>query len=127
MIPVYRIQDPEGRGPFRPGFSHKWVETRPDHDLLKPYFDILDRKSLVDTIRGGYHVGCACLTVEQLRRWFTAGEYITLRGYGFQAVVMMADELLHTDDVQSVIARLKPFNEGAQAIPLYGPTAYRKS
>jgi len=35
---VYRVQDKEGRGPWRPGFSQIWVETRLDHMFLPPWY-----------------------------------------------------------------------------------------
>lgn len=28
---IYRVQDADGRGPFKPGFSRKWVIDRDDH------------------------------------------------------------------------------------------------
>ena len=33
---VYRIQDSNGRGPWKPGFSHVWVEDRCDLVNLRP-------------------------------------------------------------------------------------------
>jgi len=126
MIPVYRIQDDEGRGPWRPGFSVKWVERRPDHDNLKSWMEEFGTEYTFTRFAPDVHIGCACLTVEQLRRWFTASEYITLRGFGYRAVVMLADELLHSSDIQSVIVRSKPFTEGVQVIPLYGPVNFPK-
>ena len=35
---IYRVQDAQGRGPWKPGFSHRWVEDRPDHYNLPPWF-----------------------------------------------------------------------------------------
>lgn len=34
---IYRVQDAEGRGPWRPGFSKYWVCDRDDHDVLIPW------------------------------------------------------------------------------------------
>ena len=42
MPTVYRVQDADGRGPFKPGFSHQWVEERADHENLLPWFNILN-------------------------------------------------------------------------------------
>ena len=33
---VYRIQDNEGRGPWKPGFSSQWVIEREDLENLLP-------------------------------------------------------------------------------------------
>jgi hypothetical protein len=127
MIPVYRVQDDKGRGPWRSGFSKQWVEYRPDHETLLPWpiefgTEAYEARRNADP---GAFMGCACLSIDQLRRWFTASEYITLRGFGYRAVILLADELLHTSDVQSVIVRYAPFAEGTQAVPLYGPQSFK--
>lgn len=126
MIPVYRMQDDEGRGPFRPGFSHRWVEPRPDRDRLRPFMEVWGPQAALERANAGFYVGCACLTIEQLRRWFTAGEYITLRGWGYRAVLLTVDELLHSDDIQSVVVRARPFSQDALTVPLYGPMAHAR-
>ena len=36
---IYRIQDAEGRGPYRPGFSNKWLDENPRALGLLPWFE----------------------------------------------------------------------------------------
>ena len=113
---VYRVQDADGRGPFRPGFSHWWVENRPDHDNLVPWFEQFGVNALPRT---GRYYGCACRTPEQLRRWFTLSEYTTLQRFGFQAVQMDVDRVLHESDIQLLFHRARPLRDWVTQIDLY--------
>lgn len=121
---VYRVQDAEGRGPFRPGFSHWWVEERADHEKLLPWMvefgpDAIPR----DGWPFGKHFGSACRTLEQLRRWFTASEYATLQSYGFQAVEMDVSRVLRESDIQLMFQRARPLRSGTQPVVLYAERA----
>ena len=114
---VYRIQDKQGRGPFKPGFSSKWVEPRDDHENLIPWiyeFGMVQNKAIV-----GCAVGCACQTVEQLRRWFTQSEYNTLKRFGYHAVSLEAGRILAESDIQCVIERAIPLREQVTPFDLY--------
>lgn len=114
---VYRIQGADGRGPFKPGFSHRWVEDREDHDNLLPWgaeFGRVDRKVMTFE-----HCGSGCRTVEQLRRWFTPTEYKKLLSYGYKAVKMEADRVLGESNIQLFFTRIRPLREGVVEIELY--------
>ena len=114
---VYRIQDGDGRGPWKSGFSHRWVEDRPDHDNLPPWVVEFGR---VDLKRFTWeHVGSGCLTLEQLRRWFTESEYKSLLRYGYRAVRMDVDRLLGKSETQCVFGRVKPLNEDIMGVELW--------
>lgn len=114
---VYRIQDKDGRGPWKPGFSVQWVEDRPDHDNLHPWYvtmgDVRTRSI------AGMYMGSACTSLEQLCRWFTAREYQTLLALGYQAVSMEAGRILGADANQVVFERARPLNEGVREERLY--------
>ncbi len=115
---VYRIQDQDGRGPWKPGFSHFWVEDRDDHDALKPYWQQLGHVQLQGT-HDGMHLGCGCKTIEQLRRWFNPTEYARLLRYGYQAVRIEADRILGESDIQVVFERAAPLRLSAEPFNLY--------
>jgi hypothetical protein len=118
---VYRVQDTEGRGPFRPGFSHWWVEERPDHDNLVPWMQQFGHDAISRTgWPFGKHFGCACSTLDQLRRWFTESEYATLQRFGFQAVSMEVACVLRESEIQLLFQRAKPLREDASHVDLYG-------
>lgn len=116
---VYRIQDADGRGPWRPGFSQRWVEDRPEVEfaVLKPWpleFGPVHLKSLY-----GMHLGCGCVSIEQLRRWFTQTEYERLRSFGYRAVRMRVGRVLAESDIQCVFERSKPLSVDVELVELY--------
>jgi hypothetical protein len=121
---VFRVQDKHGRGPWKPGFSHTWVEDRDDHLNLPPWpvefggFENVLRKSAK-----GMHLGCGCISVEQLKRWFTFSEYLKLISLGYSAVEVEADNILAQSDVQCVFNRRMPLNFGASPVNLYSHVA----
>lgn len=117
---VYRIQDADGRGPFKPGFSHRWTEDRPDHENLVPWFVDLGRMDL--RMIAGMAGGTACRTLEQLRRWFTPSEYATLQRFGYQAVQLEAGRIIGESGIQLFFERCRPLKEGAVPVELYPNT-----
>lgn len=120
-VPVYRVQDAEGRGPWRPGFSRLWVRDRADHDNLRPWVEQFGVGIILrDGWPFGRHFGCGCRTLEQLRRWFTREEYDTLRAYGYSAVQLMADRVLAESDIQLVFQRSRPLRAAVEPVDLYG-------
>lgn len=114
---VFRVQDAEGRGPWRPGFSHKWVEDRPDEEFAALIPWPLQFGELPFDPR--MHAGCGCQSLSQLRRWFTESEYRTLLGLGYRAVKMTPERILAASDIQCVFERVIPLNVGVVPIQLY--------
>ena len=114
---VYRIQDADGRGPWKPGYSHRWVEDRPDHDNLLPSF--MEFGPVYQQILYGEHAGSGCLTVEQLRRWITQSEYAKLKALGYKAVKMRVGRIIASSDVQCVFGCPMPLNQECEEFELY--------
>ena len=114
---VYRVQDENGRGPFKPGFSKHWVEERKDHKNLKPWMEEFP-EAYEQISRGLRFCGIGCLTVKQLQRWFTPAEYSTLLKFGYEAVAMEAMVIAYSD-TQCVFQRVKPLNEDVEVLSLY--------
>lgn len=113
---VYRVQSFDGRGPWRPGFTSRWVEDRDDLMFLQPWFvEFGDVRKLIPT---GMASGSACRSIEQLKRWFTPREYRTLLYCWYKAVAMEATVLVGSS-VQCVILREKPLNEDVEPFELY--------
>lgn len=114
---VFRVQDKDGRGPWKPGFSHQWVEDRDDHENLVPWLlDIGPAHLKMDPSK---HAGTACESMEQLRRWFTHSEYNKLLKFGYRTVSLHADKILGRSDIQLVFERRLPLNKHVSIICLY--------
>lgn len=125
---VYRVQDLDGRGPWKPGFSRLWIREREDHENLRPWMEQFGRGILPN--HGwpfGQHFGCACRTLEQLRRWFTAEEYETLQEYGYQAVAIGVHRILAENDIQLVFQRASPLRAYVEPVALYAPRSTSSS
>lgn len=117
---VYRVQGTDGRGPWRPGFTDTWSEDRTDEEYasLLPW-TVQFGDAVANGHTPGRHLGCACRTLTQLRRWFRPGEFATLLRYGFQCVRITGVRILAESDIQCVFERDKPLNEAIEAIELY--------
>jgi hypothetical protein len=114
---IFRVQDLEGRGPFKPGVSSQWVEYRDDYENLIPYF--VEFPEIKEFKRGRLALGCGCKTIDQLRRWFNQSEYTTLRILGYHAVIMNVDKILAESDIQCVFSRKRPLFDGVLQVNLY--------
>lgn len=117
-VTVYRIQDADGRGPWKPGFSHQWVCDRDDHDNLIP-FTVEFGQKVFDRAILGMFFGSACQSIEQLKRWFTRDEYFKLKSFGYRAVKMKVGRLLASSEIQCVIERSKPLKKDVEFFELY--------
>lgn len=119
---VYRVQDAEGRGPWRPGFSDKWVEDRPESEFmrLKPIQDEFPNLQSQLGDMTGKHAGVGCETLVKLRQWFTRTEYERLVEFGYQCVSINVDRIAVTSDIQCVFVRSKPLTKNVKKVRLYG-------
>jgi len=84
---VFRIQDSEGRGPYRPGFSNCW--TDPNGPDTPPWWVELG-KPLEEALKGmsdpSMHYGCGFDSLAQMHSWFTARELRTLNRLDFRLI-----------------------------------------
>lgn len=105
---VCRIQDKEGRGPYRPGFSHVWSERDFGPDPVFVAFPGIMAKAhkIVET-KGGA-VGCAFRSIEQASEWFSPSEVLTLAKHGYSLCWVLPDEILAENQDQLVIWTANP-------------------
>lgn len=115
---VYRIQDLDGRGPFKPGLTDRWLECRPDHENLLPFFEEFPETRYVPFLPG-MHYGCGCLTLQQLRRWFSPVEYARLYRMGYRCVKLKIGGLVASSSIQAVFHRRPALHKRANIIALY--------
>lgn len=116
-LTVYRIQDSQGRGPGRPGFSQLWVRYRKDHENLIPWF--IEFGPVHENAKDDEFIGCGCRTKRQLKRWFTKREYKTLLAFGYNAVEMKANRALGASKLQCLFTKKTPLNMDMKIIELY--------
>ncbi len=115
---IYRIQDKNGRGPWKPGQSYKWVRRRPDASLQPWYVDWPKFQPMAEMTPGEV-CGTGCQSLDQLRRWFNRDEYNTLRILGYRAVEITGARVLRANNRQVVFACPHGLNEGAKELDLY--------
>lgn len=104
---VLRIQDADGRGPYKPGFSGVWCDNfgaPPPPTWMQEFPGLLRR------MNENAHYGAACRSVEQIRKWFTPTELLRLHLLGYRLVAMEADRILAESKNQIVFMRRKPLN-----------------
>jgi hypothetical protein len=118
MKTIYRIQNKKGRGPFMPGFSHRWLDEEKEEEACLPPWNV-EFKNLNLIIVKGIHYGCGCESLEQLKKWFNLTEYSKLKVFGFDAVMLKVDKILAHSGVQCVFRRSKPLFKGATIVKLY--------
>ena len=110
---VYRVQDADGRGPWRPGLSRQWVDAdAPAGRLVETIFDLIPLDEIRD-MRERYYLGCACRTLADLGAWFTPIEKERLRALRFHPVMIQADAVIAESRFQILIGRLRPMAVGA--------------
>lgn len=119
MTRVYRIQDGDGRGPWRPGFSRHWTDKEfgPGVENLPPWdaefgADLVERRGLP-----GEHYGCAVRKPRELRRWVSDAECHRLAALGFNVVSVKADRILAESKNQIVFASRVPLARAAIVLP----------
>ncbi len=116
MIHIYRIQDMDGRGPFKKEFTDKWLADR-DVSHLKSFhpIQIFGAKNRTKAP----FIGCGCTSIEQLKKWFTLEEYYFLLSQGYESVIISVDEILLSDKNQVLFARHRPLRRGFKKFNLY--------
>ena len=116
---VYRVQDADGRGPWKPGFTAAWAEDRDETEcaVLCPIWQ--EFPGVLQKLKHDKHYGCGCTSLEKLRRWIRPNEYARLRRYGYQCVAIEADRIVAESQVQCVFERAKPLRKGVKVVKLH--------
>lgn len=116
---IFRYQDDEGRGPFRPGMTDRWLvehEGKPVGLINGLGIDRLRRHvAAFSTMFPGveFHYGFGCASLDGLFRWFTPGERRTLGQLGYHLVAMKADRVVAGNQNEFLFARRRPLRERA--------------
>lgn len=110
---LLRMQDANGRGPYKPGFSARWLDDTRDFSLPALQEDFgLDFKPMVDAaFRRGLHLGTAVRGAERFNEWFTKTERVKLALLGYRVVDASGCEVLGETKWQVVIGSPNPLSE----------------
>jgi len=119
MARVYRIQDKEGRGPWRPGLSKHWCdkEFAVGVEALPTCFvefgnDLIDRRGMP-----GEYYGCGVRRLSDFRRWLSETERARLEAMGFNIVSLRPDRILAESKNQVVFASRIPLRRVGEIVP----------
>lgn len=115
---VYRVQDRNGRGPYKPGMSHRWSdgEERGRLSIQDEFgWGFLQHQS------PGEAIGCGFRSVEQLLSWFSDEELRKLYAMGYRVVAMRVDRILEESDRQCVFVRHLPLCKKVQTWKIFSP------
>ncbi|MEM9717331.1 MAG: hypothetical protein AAF826_12525 [Pseudomonadota bacterium] len=110
---LLRMQDANGRGPWKPGFSDKWVDNNRRFDLpaLQEDFGV-DFAPMVDAaFNRGLHLGTAVKGQEKFNMWFTPSERVKLAMFGYRIVDASSCEVLGETNWQVIIGSPNPLSE----------------
>ena len=118
MTRVFRVQDDNGRGPYKSGLSHVWVDAH--HEQRNPsIFD--DFKISPDELGSCWYPnengGCAFRNLQQLNGWFQLVERFRLEELGYSIVSMIVDRIIYESERQLIFARKRPLRLGAIKLP----------
>lgn len=112
---IYRIQDKDGRGPYKPGMSEQWVDQDRDESTRPPFYSEFGLHVLQKAIYG-QSCGCGFRTVKQLRAWFSDRERAMLRSIGYNIVTIEVDAILGESRNQLVFACNSPLATAAKPL-----------
>ena len=105
IVTFYRVQSADGRGPFQPGITLQWSEDREDKKNLRTWLE--EMPGALSKRTDGLNMCCGCLTLDQLRRWFTESEYRKLIALGFYAVKVTGC-LVEKSETQALFETIGP-------------------
>jgi hypothetical protein len=110
MTKLLRVQDLEGRGPYRPGLSKFWAD--PQGPALMPWWVELGlgMYEAFARIPEGMFGGSAFRTAEQYDTWFSAAERAKLDAIGFYLVRFRPDKIVFETPTQVVFAQNYPLS-----------------
>ena len=107
---LYRVQDREGRGPYRPGLSKLWSD--PEGPVVVPWWTEMgvSVQAAIEMMPQDMFTGCAFDSMKKLSDWFTAKERQKLDALGFYIVRFRPDKVLARTQSQVVFAQNYPLS-----------------
>jgi hypothetical protein len=107
---IYRIQDSDGRGPFKPGFSHHWADIELIRNMptwMEEFgSDLILRKG-----RQNEHFGTGVRTIPEISKWFSITEQKRLDLLGYKICAVRISRVLAESSNQLVFASKSPLKD----------------
>jgi hypothetical protein len=109
---VLRVQDQNGLGPYRPGFTESWVDG-PESSARQPDFIREFGWDAVHNVPKHMHFGFGFRNLDQLNNWFSETELKRLMTkYDYEVVALEADFIFRESRHQVMFGRSLPFTTG---------------
>lgn len=114
---IYRIQDAQGRGPYKPGETELWKDEDRDHPAAPSVNQMLAMRRRAPK---GHYMGFGFESMDQLRAWFSEGEIARLYYRGYSIVKMGVTGFLMRESTQCAFHRRYAFTQGIEVLNLWG-------
>jgi hypothetical protein len=108
---VWRVQDGQGRGPYKPGFSRQWSDGDSGRLNAPWWIELgLPMDAAHDALKAmpRAHYGCAFRSPEQAKAWFSRSELRRLARLGHHLVPVKVDSILFETPTQLVVGSFEP-------------------
>src|SRR3990167_950571 len=105
---LLRVQDKDGRGPFKPGFTKTWCEY--NHNLPRIMTEFPDiAKDVIPYHKKGMHLGVGVRGgFDGLKKWFSENELNKLQTLGYQVVTINDFDVVRESKNQVIFATKRP-------------------
>lgn len=116
---IYRIQDNEGRGPYKPVVTLQWLDADRDdtYENDHPPFFYEFGLGVLALIPNGFYAGCGFSTLDKLYAWFSTTELERLFKMGYCIVSMEVDQVIRESSKQLLFARSIPLTKNILYMP----------
>ena len=108
---VWRVQDKNGRGPYKPGLSSQWADGDSGRICMPWWIELGLPITAHQSLGNDMYSGCAFRSVEQARQWFSRGELRRLARLGYELVPIDADAIAYETPTQLVIQCERPLRQ----------------
>lgn len=112
MTRIYRIQDVQGRGPFKPGHTRLWADpTKISQPIGLIYqHSLTELRAMMREKAPDLALGFGCRSFEQLTAWFTVSEFRRLDALGYMLAAMDVDVIVAENKNEVLFGRALPLN-----------------
>lgn len=121
MITIFRYQDNDGRGPFKPGMTDRWLVDHKSKPIGLIEVDPMKVRRAIYMFsklnRGEHHFGFGCKTLDDLFRWFIPEERKYLKTLGYQ-IVSVRGHLILGNESEVLFSRRYPLKDKAVTLTI---------